>query len=86
MYDLFTRTSEGVMGPGSWELIKPSMGGEDFAFVAQQVPAVLFRLGTRSGESTSYPLHHPSFDLEESMLPFGTAMLASIAINYLENS
>jgi amidohydrolase len=84
MYDLFTRTSEEVMGTGSWELVKPTMGGEDFAYVAQRVPAVMFRLGTRGGEETSYPLHHPSFDLDESAMQFGSAMLASIAINYLE--
>jgi len=84
MYELFARTSEEALGPGSWEPIKPTMGGEDFAYVAQRVPAVMFRLGTRGGEATAYPLHHPSFDLDERALPLGAAMLASIAINYLE--
>ncbi|MHA6484690.1 M20 metallopeptidase family protein [Paenibacillus sp. strain BS8-2] len=84
MYELFARTSEDTLGTGHYETIKPTMGGEDFSFVARQVPAVMFRLGTRSGDETAYPLHHPSFDLDESAMPLGAAMLASIAIRYLE--
>ncbi|WP_309122013.1 M20 family metallopeptidase [Paenibacillus sp.] len=84
MYERFARTSDEVMGAGNREKIPPTMGGEDFAFVAGRVPAVMFRLGTRSGDDTAYPLHHPSFDLDESAMPFGAAMLASLAIDYLE--
>ncbi len=84
LHDLYAKTCEDVLGAGSWEEIRPTMGGEDFAYVARQVPAVMFRLGTRGGEETSYALHHPSFDLDESALPLGAAMLASVAINYLE--
>lgn len=84
MYELFASTCDETLGSGSWEPINPTMGGEDFAYVAQRVPAVMFRLGTRSSEDTAYPLHHPSFDLDERAMPFGAAMLASIAITYLE--
>lgn len=86
MYGLFARTCDETLGAGNWESIKPTMGGEDFAYVARQVPAVMFRLGTCGGDTTAYPLHHPSFDLDESAMPLGAAMLASIAINYLEGS
>lgn len=84
MVDLFARTSDELLGQEMWKPIKPGMGGEDFAFVAERVPSVMFRLGTRSGEETSYPLHHPSFNLDEDALHIGAAMLASIALNYLE--
>lgn len=84
MYELYVSTCDETLGPGSWEPINPTMGGEDFAYVAQRVPAVMFRLGTRSCKETAYPLHHPSFDLDERAMPLGVAMLASIAINYLE--
>lgn len=86
MYGLFARTCDDTLGKGNWESIKPTMGGEDFAFVARQVPAVMFRLGTCSSDETAYQLHHPSFDLDESAMPLGAAMLASIAIHYLEGS
>lgn len=86
MYGLFARTCDETLGQGNWESIKPTMGGEDFAYVARQVPAVMFRLGTCSSDETAYPLHHPSFDLDESAMPLGAAMLASIAIRYLEGS
>ncbi|MDF2725743.1 MAG: amidohydrolase, partial [Paenibacillus sp.] len=84
MVDLFERVCDATLGNDHWERIKPSMGAEDFAFVAERVPSVMFRMGTRGGERTSYPLHHPSFDLDEDALPFGAAMLASVALNYLE--
>lgn len=84
MYELCVRTVETVMGLEGWEPMKPTMGGEDFAFVAQQVPAVMFRLGSRGGEETGYPLHHPSFDMDESAMPYGAALLAAIALRYLE--
>ncbi len=83
MVDLFAETSSIIAGSDRWQMISPGMGGEDFAFVAERVPSVMFRLGTRSGEETSYPLHHPSFNLDEDALPLGAAMLASIALNYL---
>lgn len=84
MANLFVRTSDELMGAGRWETIPPTMGGEDFAFIAEQVPSVMFRLGTREGERTAYPLHHPSFDLDEEALPVGTAMLSALALNYLD--
>lgn len=84
MIDLVRSTSEEVMGPGRCDSLQPSMGGEDFAYVAEKVPSAMFLLGTHGGESTSYPVHHPMFDLDEEALPYGAAMLATIALNYLE--
>jgi amidohydrolase len=86
MVDLFAKTSDEVLGSGGREETKPTMGGEDFAYVAERVPSVMFRLGTRNSEQTAYPLHHPSFDLDEDALPLGVAMLSSIALNYLEKN
>lgn len=86
MVDLFAQTCDDTLGSGRWQKIRPGMDGEDFAFVAQRVPSVMFRLGSSNGERTSYPLHHPSFDLDEDALPLGAAMLATIALNYVESS
>ncbi|MGG4144198.1 amidohydrolase [Paenibacillus algorifonticola] len=84
MVDFLTSTSEQVLGGKKWIYVKPSMGGEDFAFYSEAVPSVFFRLGVGSGEAyTSYPLHHPQFDLDEAALPYGAAMLSALALNYL---
>ncbi|MGG1619284.1 M20 family metallopeptidase [Paenibacillus sp. NRS-1782] len=85
MVDLMTETSEQLFGSTEWNYIKPSTGGEDFAFYCEQVPGVFFRLGSgRGDEATSYPLHHPKFDLDESVLPYGVAMMSAIALNFLK--
>ncbi|MEP0548213.1 MAG: amidohydrolase [Rhodothermales bacterium] len=57
---------------------EPSMGGEDFAFYAQEIPGMLLRVGTRSGKETSYPLHHALFDVTEEALPAAAHLMADV--------
>ncbi|USG66921.1 amidohydrolase [Brevibacillus ruminantium] len=84
MVDLLLQTSDGVLGKGKYELVKPSMGGEDFSYYTHHVPGVFFRLGVAGeNKNTHYPLHHPLFDLDENALPIGVAMLSAFALNYL---
>jgi metal-dependent amidase/aminoacylase/carboxypeptidase family protein len=60
------------------------MGGDDFAYFLQRVPGALFLLGTSDGtKRTSYPLHHPQFDIDEKALTVGAAVLAQTALNLL---
>ncbi|WP_442955868.1 M20 metallopeptidase family protein [Paenibacillus sp. y28] len=87
MVDLMTQTSEQLFQDKRWEYAKPSMGGEDFAYYSHSVPSVFFRLGISDGSAaTGYPLHHPRFDLDENALPYGAAMLAAIALNFVSTS
>jgi len=51
------------------------MAAEDFAFLAERVPACFFWLGAAPGEPREH--HHPRFDVDESVLPLGAAALAS---------
>lgn len=85
MVDFLTATCDLMSAGPTWQYTRPSTGGEDFAFYAEKVPAVFFRLGTSNGKpETSYPLHHPMFDLDESALPYGVAMLSALALHYLD--
>ncbi len=61
------------------------LSSEDFAFYAQRVPACFIRLGT-AGENpdTQSPVHTSRFDIDESALPIGAALLAQLAIGYLQ--
>ncbi|MGI2293393.1 M20 metallopeptidase family protein [Paenibacillus sp. GXUN7292] len=87
MVDFVTQTSERLFGEKRWVYAKPSTGGEDFAYYSERVPSVFFRLGVCDNQPySSYPLHHPMFDLDEQALPYGIAMLAAIAIAFLEES
>lgn len=64
--------------------ISQSMGSDDFAYFLQRVPGALFLLGTSDGtEKTSYPLHHPQFDIAEKALTVGAAVMAQTALNLL---
>jgi amidohydrolase len=84
---ILAETAKDVLGEGSLSIAKPSMGGEDFAYFAQQIPGIMFRLGVGSEEKGSiYPLHHPFFDIDEDALPLGSAMLAQFVHNYLGKS
>ncbi|CAH1210027.1 M20 family metallopeptidase [Paenibacillus sp. JJ-223] len=85
MVDFLTETIDGLDWAKGWTSIVPSTGGEDFAFYCEQVPGVFFRLGSGNEEErTRYPLHHPMFDLDESVMPYGVGMLSAVALRFLE--
>jgi amidohydrolase len=59
----------------------PSMGGEDFSFYGQHVPACFFFLGLRPPGQTSYPnLHSPTFDFNDDAIPLGVEMMSTLAL------
>lgn len=55
--------------------------GEDFARFADIVPAMYFKLHTKK-EENPYPLHHPKFDVDESVLHKGSILLAAFALGW----
>lgn len=63
---------------------KATMAGEDFAYFTQEVPSVLFKLGCRNEESgIIHPLHHSSFDIDETCLSVGVTAFVSFALDFL---
>ena len=59
------------------------MGGEDFSYLAQEVPGCFFWLGGATPGKPARLHHHPCFDVDERCLPLGTALLAEISIRFL---
>ena len=59
------------------------MGGEDFSYLAQEVPGCFFWLGGATPGKPARLHHHPCFDVDERCLPLGTALLTEIAIRFL---
>jgi amidohydrolase len=53
------------------------MGGEDFAFYSQQMPACFYRLGVQNPNGTG--LHTPTFDINEDALKTGVGLMAWLA-------
>jgi amidohydrolase len=62
------------------------MGAEDFSFYAQRVPACFFTLGSQGGPQSSHPHHSGLFDIDESCLPAGVAMMAALAFDAPRNA
>lgn len=69
-----------------YELERPIMGGEDFAYVAQAIPSSFFYLGIAKDENSTVMHHHPSFQWDDkNLLPLGSA-LAYVAYEFLHNN
>ncbi len=67
-----------------FEIKKPTMGGEDFAYYLQKVPGSFLRLGIRNPEKKAvYPWHHPKFTVDEDAITIGSAILAGVAFDFL---
>lgn len=59
------------------------MGGEDFGYVTQLLPGSMFFLGSALPDGVQRNLHTPIFDIDESCLPKGVAILAQTALHFL---
>lgn len=66
---------------------RPSMGGEDFAYYAERVPAAFWRLGVRRGDPAHQPtLHQPNYDFADEAIPLGVRMHCEIARRFLRQN
>jgi amidohydrolase len=69
-----------------FELRRPMMGGEDFAYFLQKVPGSFLRLGMRNPKKNAiYPWHHPKFTVDEDVIKIGSAVLAGITFDFLSS-
>jgi len=63
---------------------RPTGGGDDFAYFLERVPGIYaFVGGANPALGCTYPLHHPRFNLDESVLKRGAAMFAQVTEDYL---
>ncbi|MBP2628196.1 MAG: N-acetyldiaminopimelate deacetylase [Firmicutes bacterium] len=72
---------EVVLGIGGVKEVAPVMVGEDFSLYLEKVPGAFILLGAGNSEkATSYPHHHPKFDIDEGALDYGVAMMTLAAL------
>lgn len=67
---------------------KPVRGGgsEDFAYISQEIPALMLALPAGTPEDGyHYPQHHPQVRFDEAVLPLGTAVFTGFALDWLAN-
>jgi hippurate hydrolase len=65
--------------------LRPSMGAEDFAFIAQVIPACYVWLGNGPGEGGCL-LHSPYYDFNDEIIPVGIRYWVGLAEHILRNS
>ena len=59
------------------------MAGEDFAFFGLEVPSFFYFLPACPEGKTNNPnLHHPAFDFNDDLLPFGIRLHVETALRF----
>jgi amidohydrolase len=61
---------------------EPIMGAEDFSYMTRKAPGAMFMLGAKM-DNLDRPHHTSSFDIDESVMPYGAAVLADVACRLL---
>ncbi len=66
-------------------LDRPSMAGDDFAYFGEHVPSAYFKLGVGNVKKGAvYSIHSPKFFADEDAFSIGSAIMAQIAVEFLE--
>ncbi|MFW5698202.1 MAG: M20 metallopeptidase family protein [Fimbriimonadaceae bacterium] len=67
------------------EVDRPVMGGEDFSFYGQHVPASFFLVGLKPDHMDTYPkVHTPKFNFNDDAIPFAIEAMCRLALEPLE--
>lgn len=76
------RLVETMFGHEKTVEVDKKFGGEDFAYVAERVPAAMVYLGVGNPQMGITAAHHnPAFRIDESVLWQGAALLAAMALD-----
>jgi amidohydrolase len=73
-----------VVGEDNVDILEPTMGGEDFAYFANEVPGFFFRLGSVKPGTTSGGHHTPTFAADDASVPIGMRVMANLIMDYLK--
>jgi amidohydrolase len=72
-----------MLGKSALRYMKPEMGSEDFGVYLKDTPGAIFYLGAAL-KNQSHRIHHnPKFDIDDTVLYIGSAILAGCAIRWL---
>ncbi len=87
MVDLAWSVAEEIVGKKNVVASEPSMGGEDMSLALAAVPGVFAFVGGNDGTAkTSYPHHHPKFDVNEGCLAVSAGFVEGFVRRYLGES
>lgn len=73
-----------VMGAAALTHLDKMLGAEDFSVYMEKVPGVYGFVGVRNlAKGINCVHHHPSFEVDEDMLPYGAGIYAQFAVDFL---
>ena len=74
-----------IMGPDCLRSLPKMTGAEDFSVYMEHIPGVYGYIGFRNPEKgIECTHHHPSFNVDEDVLWYGTGIYVQFAVDYLE--
>lgn len=74
-----------LYGPGGLYAYAASMAVEDFSWYSASFPSLFIILGARIEDGVERPHHNPRFDIDDSILYRGSALLALTALRALRS-
>ena len=74
-----------VIGANNLDVLDPTMGGEDFAYFANEVPGFYFRLGMVKPGTESGGHHTPDFRADDGSVPIGMRAMSNLLMDYLNS-
>lgn len=82
--DIARHAAESILGPDSLVPMERQMGAEDFSVYMDGTPGLYGFLGCRNEEKgITSPHHSDTFDVDEDVLPLGTAIYMQFALDFL---
>jgi len=76
-----------LLGPDQVEELDIRMTAEDFAWFAQSIPGMMYRLGVKEkGSEQVFPLHSSGFRVDESALRTGISLFSYLSIGLLKST
>ena len=81
--DWMRQTARELLGDEGVADREYGMGAEDFAYMARKAPGALFMLGASLDDGVKRNHHTECFDIDESVMPMGAAILAETARRFV---
>lgn len=76
-----------LLGDENVREVVPTMGAEDMSLYLERIPGTFMFLGTyNEAKGTVNPQHHPEYDVDDDVLPLGSALLSAIAWDFFKRT
>lgn len=83
--EIARNAAKDILGSDALISMEPRMEADPFSFCSEHVPGLLGFLGccNEAKKDTASPHHSTTFDVDEDVLPYGTAITVHFAMDYL---